>query len=267
MNQIKLYSRFLKVYIKGLLEYRFAFFMDVFVNAFTHLVGFLNIWILLKNFTDIGGWSYYEIMFLYSVNLLPFGIAGLFIWAPMVNLEQMVRDGSFDSILIKPLSPFAFMICKGFQHTFLGHIVVAIILFCSSIKNSNYIQNPRDALLVGLILVCAFIIHSCMMVIISSLSFWIVKTNTLFEIVIYNVRNFVNYPLSIYNIFIRALLTFLIPYAFVNYYPLSAVKNIQSGDSRGFFLLIISVGVTMLILGLTCGLWKKGIQHYNSTGS
>lgn len=267
MNQIKLYSRFLVAYIKGLMEYRFAFFMDVFVNAFTHLVGFLNIWIVLNNFTSIDGWSYYEIVFLYSVNLLPFGIAGLFIWAPMVNLEQMVRDGSFDSVLIKPLSPFIFMVCKGFQHTFLGHVVVAIILFCISVKNCNYIHRAQDVLLVVIVLLCSFIIHSCMMVIISSLSFWIIKTNTLFEIVIYNVRNFVNYPLSIYNILIRGLLTFVIPYAFVNYYPLSAIKDIHNGQNSGIMLLVISIGVTILMFGLTCFIWKIGIKHYNSTGN
>ena len=76
----KLYGRFIMIYLKNMMEYRFYFFMEMFNQGFAVGIGYLSIWIILNRFHSINGWSYYEVIFLYSLNYLSYGISSLFFW-------------------------------------------------------------------------------------------------------------------------------------------------------------------------------------------
>jgi ABC-2 type transport system permease protein len=65
----------------------------------------------------------------------------------------------------------------------------------------------------------AVVIHSTIMIITSSMSFWVVKSHAEPRDDNIDVRRFIEYPISRYDKWIKFILTFIIPYSFVNYYP------------------------------------------------
>ena len=75
-------------------------------------------------------------------------------------------------------------------------------------------------------------------------------------------KNLAQYPISIYRKGIVAFFTFIIPYGFINYYPL--LYFIDRTDN----ILYMLSPLLVLVFLIPCLLsFKIGMKHYNSAGS
>ena len=74
------------------------------------------------------------------------------------------------------------------------------------------------------------------------------------------------YPLSLYNGWLRGLLTFVVPLATINYFPIRAILSLDS-TVQGTIIAWISplAGIAFLVVCLQ--FWRIGVRHYTSTGS
>ena len=70
------------------------------------------------------------------------------------------------------------------------------------------------------------------------------------------------YPISIFNKGFRFFFTFIVPFAFVNYYPLLYLLDIKTNK-----LLIISPILTIIYLIISIFVFYRGVKRYSSTGS
>jgi ABC-2 type transport system permease protein len=269
MHAIRLYARFLRVYMKAQLEYRFSFFGDVFVNMMTFVTLYLSFWVLFRAFQNINGWTYWEVVFLYNLNLITYAISSLFFWAPMKNLENMVRSGEFDHFLTRPLRPLTVLVFRQFQHTFIGHIIVSIVVFVLCTFQLNIHWSWSSVLFIILSVIGGSFIQAGIIIIAGSSAFWVVRSTAIVDISIYAIRNYINYPISIYGRSIQLFLTFLIPYAFVNFYPAAAFLNKDEGFAGSFQNLYqyssLIIGALLFIIALL--VFQKGVKRYESSGS
>jgi len=100
-----------------------------------------------------------------------------------------------------------------------------------------------------------------------TISFWIVQSLAIRDIFIHGIRRFVDYPISIYHRSIQVLVTFVIPFAFVNFYP---VQYLLGGKDEVLFHPALQYGtpfVGIVLFVLAYRFWKIGINNYQSTGS
>ncbi len=266
IEAIKLYGRFIIIHLRSMMEYRFTFFMNTFTWVFVYTINYLGIWIILNRFHSINGWGFYEVVFLFNLNLFSYGVGGLFFWSPMRSLGGMVRDGTFDSVLIRPMNPFLHLVSKRFMHHFLGHIVLGAIVFAICFKNLVIEWTIVKALWFFLVIFGASLIQSSLMIITGTVSFWFVKSASVVDTMIYGLRDFLRYPISIYDKWVQAVLTFVVPYAFVNFYPARLFLN----KTDGLFHPLLGYGtpiVGVILFLLAYKFWCFGIKHYQSTGS
>jgi ABC-2 type transport system permease protein len=77
------------------------------------------------------------------------------------------------------------------------------------------------------------------------------------------INDFSKYPLSIYNKGIRALITFVLPFAFTAFYPANYLITGQNFSFHIGGLLVMSI----LLFCLALKIWDKGISVYESAGS
>lgn len=70
----------------------------------------VTIWILLDRFKVIKGWTLYQALFLFNLNIVAYGICGFIFYAPMVYMEQMVQRGEFDVVLVRPMNSLLYTI-------------------------------------------------------------------------------------------------------------------------------------------------------------
>ncbi|WP_243644372.1 ABC transporter permease [Paenibacillus pinisoli] len=241
--------------------------MDILIQIITFFVMFLGLWIMLNHFQTIRGWTFYEVLFLYNLNILSHGISGMFFMSPMRQLEAMVQNGEFDGILTRPINPLPLLIFKQFQHAYIGHVLLGIGSLILCINKLNLELSGLNIVMLILVLIGATLIQSAIMIMTGCVSFWFVKATSLSNTIIYDLRRFLNYPLSIYNKFIQFLLTFVIPYGFINFYPSLLFLN-KEGEvlfTASFQYGTLIVGLLLYMLSIT--IWSVAVNKYQSTGS
>jgi len=110
--------------------------------------------------------------------------------------------------------------------------------------------------------ICGVTIYLSVFVMLSTLSFWF-EDRVGVSPPVFNMIAFGRYPVTIYNVFIQFLLSWIIPFAFASFYP--TTYFLQRHEFSSFFALVPVVAATFLVLALI--LWSRGVRGYQSTGS
>ncbi|ADY55281.1 protein of unknown function DUF990 [Syntrophobotulus glycolicus DSM 8271] len=264
LHLLKLYGLHIFYFIKADSQYKANFISGIFANFYTYVLMYLSIWILTHRFPTIAGWNYQELVFLMALNLFSYAVATTVLWKHYALLEEHINNGNFDKFLIRPLAPLVNLLFHGFDWTGSGQIVASGIFLGISLWKLGLDWTAHK---VGVLLVClagGILIQAGAMIIFPALSFWLKKSRNLGEVLFFTLRNFINYPLSIFGGGVAFILTYLLPWGFINYYPALYILN-KPGEQSGFYLYTPLVGLLLFLLSL--GLTNRGIARYKGVGS
>ena len=96
--------------------------------------------------------------------------------------------------------------------------------------------------------------------ILSITSFWTYKSNEIIWTFI-RMHSFAKYPIDIYNGFIKFLITFILPFVFVAYYPTMDYLGI------GNHLMYLSPIIAIVLWVIAIKVWDLALKKYRSTGN
>jgi viologen exporter family transport system permease protein len=108
----------------------------------------------------------------------------------------------------------------------------------------------------------ASLVYSGVFLGITSVSFWVEDRMGLAPPV-YNVIRFSRYPVTIFGAPVRIFLTFVLPFAWVAFYP--ATWFLGSPEFHRWALFTPLVG--LIVFGGAIMIWRRGVSNYASTGS
>ena len=159
-----------------------------------------------------------------------------------------------------------FLICSRFGDTFVGQVIVAGIFLTWAMFKHISLLSIGKVLYFFLILISGTMLQIGAMIVVGSLSFWLNKSTKIGEVFYYEIRSLIHYPLSIYPVWIRYLLTYLLPWAFINYYP--ALLLLAKGNSVIDYVLGgLSPFVGVGVFAFSIVFFYKGLQVYCSPGN
>ena len=270
MGVIKLYLKFIRIFIKSKIEYRFGLLFELIANMVLIGIYFLSIFVIFFNFDNVHGWNKYEFVFMFTTNWISYSFSSYLFWKPMQDMGNMITSGEFDSYLIRPIGPLKYLVFRQFQYTFLPRMILAIVFWIYSLNHVEVSWDIWKIIYLVATLVIGFLIYTSIFVILGALSFWILKSYDVTSIVInndYGIRTFADYPLDIYGKGIKALLTFILPFAFTGYYTISYILE-KNNDN---FILknapLFAPIVTVIMVVLAYKMWCMGIKRYSSAGN
>lgn len=262
---IRLSYIFAKKTMKGMLTYRWSFLINCISQALDYAVTFLLMWIMILAFDDMNGWNAYEVMLLYSFSLFSYGIAGTFFFNIMNNLPGQIRQGAFDDVLIKPVKVLPYLISSSFICNYIAHMVLSIIVMATCFQ-ALHIQVTILVLLniIG-ILFYGSLIYAGFFLIVSGSAFLVTKIDSLFNIM-YFFREVSFYPISIFPRIIQIIVTVLVPYGFINFYPL---QDLLEKDDFLFHENIVKwcPVVSIIFFAISCFFFCTSSKQYKSSGS
>ena len=262
VRYLKLYNKFLKQYIKTLMEYRADFLLGLIGFILVQGVGIVFIGLVFNSIPTLKGWSFYEILFIYGFAQIPRGIDHVFTDQLWIFSWKTIVQGEFDRYLVRPLNPLFQVIVERFQPDGFGEIIVGtMILVTSWSKLGLEITIGRMIALIFVIL-CASVIYTAIKLAVTSIAFW-VKFAQSYLYMAYQLSTFVKYPITIYPVWIRGVLTFIIPFAFTGYFPAAYILG------KGSFLLgvVLTFVVSFISILIAYRIWLIGIKRYESSGS
>ena len=108
----------------------------------------------------------------------------------------------------------------------------------------------------------ATFIYTGVKLITSSIAFWTKRSGSI-TYMFYMVNDFAKYPTTIYNRFIRGIITYIIPFAFTAFYPASYF--IRGGSA--LFCIGGTVLMATVLMAVGILVWNLGVRAYESAGS
>ena len=126
--------------------------------------------------------------------------------------------------MVRPINPFHFITLK-FDVGALGQLFFSIGAFILAyIKLSLNWTLGQWLVFLGAI-IGGTLIQGGMLVLISTIAFFTTRSERVFWVLMFPVRNLINYPLTIFPRAIQMIITFILPFAFVNYLPALILLN------------------------------------------
>lgn len=261
-----LYFRLIASRIRSQMQYRVSFAAELLGNVLITGLDFAMVAILLTRFRSIGGWTLAEVAFLYGTSAVSFSVAELLIGG-FEDFESWVVRGEFDQLLLRPL-PITFqMLTARFAMRRVGRLAQGLVALALSLVLLQPDWGPAQLLFFPIMLLGGMLLFMAIFVVGATMSFWAPQAHEAVNIFSYGGQFMTTYPMHIYQQWIVSLFTFVIPMAFVNYYP--ALYLLGKPDPLGLpaFMPFLSPIVALVAFRLSLALWQVGVQHYQSTGT
>lgn len=222
MGLLGLYAEFIRIKWRTAAQFRGSFFL----TAFSKFVGFgaefATIYIMVNRFQSMGGWSASEVLCLFSLCQLSYAFSACFTFHTARSFDQMARNGEMDALLTKPVNPFVYLMANNFSTGYVGNITVATICLVIGLGNVGFVVSPYSIFMLVLALVGGTMIQGAMMLLTSIPAIYMVNVNFR-SLFFFEIKDIANYPLTIFPKVVQVLLTFVLPYAFIAFFPAQAI--------------------------------------------
>ncbi|HMV78076.1 MAG TPA: ABC-2 family transporter protein [Leptospiraceae bacterium] len=264
MNEMSKYLKLALASVKSRMEYRASFLIFLATLVAFYGAQVMTIGVIVYRFKSIGGWSMGEMAFLYCTLILSQGIVSC-IFSGLVDFGTQVRDGSYDRVMIRPLSPILQVTMSGFELTGVTHIILGAAAFIAADQMMGIHWNFLNISYFLLVILGGTLLLASVRIIIAAVAFWAVNNNSLVHLFVFSSREFLLYPLNIYSSGVRFLLTFIVPLAFINFYPAHYfLQKNPTGFHPALVYATFPVGVVTFLISLL--VWKMGQNAYESAG-
>ena len=255
----------MKMYVKTQVEYRAGFLLDRVAQIFSYGAVFAGVWVLLHRFGSLGGWSWNEMALLLSFHLLAYSLGAMFSFVQFRDLEEMVRLGTFDVLLVKPISPWIYLTFGGLNVMgYSGHIALAIGLMVWALLQVDVDWTAWNAIYVALSLISAAMVTAAILTMIGVAALVLVQSTYLYSIY-FGFWILGRYPLSIFPVALQWLMVTIIPLGFMNYVPVAVLLG-KEVAVLGDAALPLSLLAGPIAVGIAMVHWRWSIRHYQSGG-
>lgn len=261
-RNLRLYFRLQFVQLRAAVEYRGDFWIGIVGAMLQQAAGLVFISALFSQIPEVKGWTVWNIAILYGLTMIPKGLTEFFCDGPW-TLRSKVNSGEFDRVLVRPISPAlqsatAIVSIHGFGQILLGMIVLWLGMSRSEMEFAWWmIPFLMMTILAGSIMIGAINF------VINMIGFWEPSSQSSFPVLVALMIDFAKFPLDIYNLVIKGLVTIVIPYAFISYFPALLLLD---KETHWRWLGLAKPLAAAIVVAFTAWLWNKALNRYQGVG-
>lgn len=258
---LRIYLKILAQDLKSKMSYRADFIISTIGMIFTNIAGFVSFWILFRSFPSINGWGYYEMLFLYGFSLVAITpVQCLFDnnW----SLRMAVYSGDFIKYCFRPINIFFYYQSEVFDIKGLGQLAFGIGTLIYSWVKIGLGITPLILLKMIVFLLTASLVMIAMQNAAAATCFWIINSFYVLDLVT-RFKDYAKYPVTIFSSVFRFIFTFIMPIAFIAYYPSLVILRPDEVP----LLSWLSPFIGAFFFWLSYKFWMRGALKYNGTGS
>jgi ABC-2 type transport system permease protein len=258
---LRLAWRITRLNLRSQLEYRADFLMTVALGAAWQASVFVFASVILSRFSAMAGWRTSDVLLIVSMRMLSHSLYVLSS-GRLYDLPFLVQEGSIDTYLLRPLSVYRQVQLTSFPANAFGDLTVAIAMLAGAISRSTLSWHPSTVgflaagVLGGVLVERA--VGTCMAsaaLHLPASSYWSSWLDELFS-------TFGSYPLSILPTAARTTFTFVIPLAFIAYFPAGVLTGHGATLGVPMWLAAASPVVGLTLYALSRRLWAWSLNHY-----
>ncbi|WP_443042886.1 ABC transporter permease [Streptomyces sp. NBC_00370] len=260
------YLLIVRMWLRSTMAYRASFVMTAFGNFAATAFDFVTILLMFNHVDTLGGYSLQEVAFLYGTSTVAFGLTDLTVGS-MDRLGSRVRDGTLDTLLLRPVPVLAQMAADRFALRRFGRVLQGALVLGYSLAVLDVDWTPLRVLMVPMMVVCGAVIFGAVFVAGAAFQFWAQDASQVQNAFTYGGTTLLQYPPGLFAKDLVRGVTFLVPLAFVNWLPALYVLDRQDPLGLPEFVAFLPPVVAVVCCALAGVLWRAGLRAYRSTGS
>lgn len=258
---MKIYFKSLELHLKSLLEYKASFIASFLSQIVVFFSYYFIILALFSKFDNIKGFTLYEVLLCFAV--IQFGFAFCECFARGIDrFDYLIIQGEFDRILLRPKNIIIQSLCYDADFTKLSRLIQALIVLIIAIINLKLVWTPLKVIALLLMLLSSILIFLSIFLLAASYCFITVQGLEVRNVFTSGGKHMAQYPIGVFKKGFVYFFTFVIPYAFVNYYPLLYILGKSNNNLYAISPLIVSIYLLPCI-----AIFYLGTRHYASVGS
>ncbi|MBQ8535008.1 MAG: ABC-2 family transporter protein [Bacilli bacterium] len=258
---MKLYLNSLALHLKSELEYRMSFIVSFLSQILIFFTYYFVIIALFSKFDNIKGFTLYEVLLCFSI--IQFGFAFNEVFARGIDkFDKLIVEGGFDRLLLRPKNLILQVLCSDSACVKVSRLLQAVIVLVIALINLNVEITFLKIICLILMLIASCVIFFGIFLLAASYCFMTVQGLEVRNVFTDGGKHMAQYPIGVFKKGFVFFFTFIIPYAFVNYYPL--LYFIGKSDNIWF---AFSPVVVLLYLIPCFIVFYMGVKKYEGSGS
>jgi ABC-2 type transport system permease protein len=256
-----LYKAFLRTSVVREMEFRANFWAKMLYNALWLGFFLATLKIIYRHTDSIAGWSESEALVLAATLYFIDALITTLFYFGLSELPTMVRQGTLDFVLFKPVDSQFWLSLRRINLDQLGSLVVAVLLGVYALLRLEYLPPlPNLALYLGMVFTGVLIFYSFHFMMMT-LSIWLVRVDNLWVLseVFAQIGRF---PTDVFDRVLRRVFTYVLPIAFLATIP---AKALLGKASAGFLWFAVVWALAFFVAGRL--FWKFALRSYTSASS
>ncbi|MFJ3965394.1 ABC transporter permease [Streptomyces sp. NPDC090036] len=260
------YRLIVGMWIRSTMTYRTSFVLTTVGHAAITLLDFVAIYIMFSHVDALGGFTLPEIALLYGSCSASLGLADMLL-GNTDRIGARIRDGSLDTMLVRPVPVLAQVAADRFALRRLGRIGQGLGVMGWAVWTLDVEWTAGKVLLVPVMVLAGAAIFAAVMVTGAAFQFVSGDAAEVQNSFTYGGCTMLQYPPTVFAQDLVRGVTFIVPLAFVNWLP--ALHVLGRPDPLGLpgWVAFLSPLVAFVVFLPASLAWRAGVRSYRSTGS
>jgi ABC-2 type transport system permease protein len=257
----RIFREFFRTCFVEELEYRSEFLGNLLSSFFGVGIAVLTVQIFFYQTDQLGGWAYADVLILLGIFNTLQGFIDFALRPNMSRLLEHVRKGTLDYILTKPVDSMFYVSFRHLVFWRLIDVLLGVGLIIYGLVQKHYIPSLADILMFSVSLFSALVLIYSLWMMLMTTSFWVIRIDDL-SFIFYSFFETTRFPIGMYRGWLRILLTYVLPAAFITNTPAVALLGKWNGATTA-----LSIGIAGLFLWLSRRFWRYALRSYTSASS
>lgn len=258
---MKLYFKYFSIHLKSQMQYKTTFVLNIFGRILMSFATVAGVLFMFTRFNDVDGFTLSQTLLCTSVVTMAFSMAEVFARGFDI-FPRLLGNGEFDRALVRPRGIIFQILASHIEFLRLGIFIQALAVLCYAVPNSGVIWTWDKIITLLLMISCGAIIFFGLYIVYASFAFFTTEGLEFMNILTYGGREFGRYPFSIYGGGVLKFLTYVVPLALFQYYPLLYLL----GREKSVFYMVTPL-ISLLFIVPCYAFFRMGLRRYKSTGS
>jgi len=253
-----------RMYIRTRLEYRGAMILGWLSQIVSYGSIYTAIGLILARFGNLGGWVWPEMALLLAFHLLAYALGASLSFTQLHEIEEKVRLGTFDAVLVKPIGAWTYLIFSGLNIGYFGHIVLALCLMAWSLTQVGAQWSVWTMLFFPAGLFSAAAVTCAIMTMIGASALIWVRSRHLYSI-FFGFWELARYPLNIFPLPLQILMLTFAPLGFLAFVPVAVALG-KPVPLLGDWAPLAALAAGPICVALAILHWRWCLRNYQGAG-
>lgn len=260
------YWLLVSMWIRSQLAYPLSFALTVLTGVLITGTDFAAVLLMFSHIRSFGGFSLGEMAILYATASMALGIADL-LTGSIERVGQRIRAGDLDVWLVRPAPAFIQAVADNFALRRIGRPLQAALVLGIAVARTDLDWTVAKGMILAVSMLTGAVIFAAIFVLGAAFQFVAIDSAELASSFTYGGQQLTQYPLSIFGKDIVRAVTFVVPLAFVNYYPVLYVLGKPAPLGLPSWIGLLAPLVAAVMITVASLAWRGGLRRYRSTGS